>query len=287
MTFTILLVFFVLFIVIIIIKMISDNNRRRDIIDDSLKNYSGEYKIDKSANNKFFAIHKIIEKSIEIGTVASDNIVDLCRVDNIEVSNSFFKETIDNSWIYIAFDNTNEQLFICQVRDTIAEKSIIKYNNILEVEILTNGVTVSKKSATRTIGGSLIGGAIFGGAGAVVGGLSGDSVSHEKINSIKIKILIKDMENPSITLDWWKSSNKEGCALDDTAIQTPYINCNTIKDIISVIINNEDDKAEKLEGIESSQTISVADEIIKLVQLKDMGVITDEEFENQKSKLLS
>jgi len=44
---------------------------------------------------------------------------------------------------------------------------------------------------------------------------------------------------------------------------------------------------EQVEGIKSLNKISVADELSKLKKLFDEGVITEEEFNNQKSKLLS
>ena len=58
-----------------------------------------------------------------------------------------------------------------------------------------------------------------------------------------------------------------------------------IKDIVSVVIDNIDKKASA--NTTQSNTTSVADEISKLLKLKEQGVLTEEEFNAQKARLLN
>ena len=43
------------------------------------------------------------------------------------------------------------------------------------------------KSTGRTIGGAIVGGVLMGGAGAVVGGLSGDTKQKKEVKNMDIK----------------------------------------------------------------------------------------------------
>lgn len=60
-----------------------------------------------------------------------------------------------------------------------------------------------------------------------------------------------------------------------------------IKDIFSIIIDMVDKRnvGQSLQ-ISTSSSNSIADELTKLVQLRDAGVLTEEEFQAQKAKLL-
>ena len=61
---------------------------------------------------------------------------------------------------------------------------------------------------------------------------------------------------------------------------------NKIVDLVSVIIDDVD-KNEKKSMIKNSSTNSIAEELSKLADLKDKGILTEEEFSIQKAKLLS
>ena len=116
---------------------------------------------------------------------------------------------------------------------------------------------------------------------------------------MKLKILVRDTKSPTITLP--VSFKKEQFDTKEQTKKTSYETrlkwANDIKDLISVIIdkgiNNpflketEEtvDERKKDEEV-STHNISIADEILKLSKLKESGVITEEEFQSQKAKLL-
>ena len=65
-------------------------------------------------------------------------------------------------------------------------------------------------------------------------------------------------------------------------------NADEIKDLISVIIDRIDNKAVPTqESITPKSTNSMADELLKLNELKEKGILTEEEFNAQKSKILN
>lgn len=172
-------------------------------------------------------------------------------------------------------------------------KKIIPFDKIISVEYLENGTTLSSKSTMRTIGGTLVGGVIAGGAGAVVGGLSGNSKQVQKIKQVQVKIRLRDISEPSLVIttfdaatmtskpDGVKESNMEGNILKQ-GIQDGK----RITDIVSVIIDEVDKGADKNDESPVNQHTSVADELKKLADLKNEGILTEEEFRLQKSKIL-
>lgn len=189
-------------------------------------------------------------------------------------------------------DKTNKK--ICYING--ASKVIIPFDKIISVEYSENGTTLSSKSTMRTIGGTVVGGALAGGAGAVVGGLSGSSKLVQKIKKVQVKIRLRDISNPSLIInsfdaatmtsksDGVKEDNMEGYILKQ-GIQDGK----RITDIVSVIIDEIDKglgKTRIVSNSTKSSQPSVADELKKLSDLKKEGVLTQEEFDQQKAKLL-
>lgn len=176
-----------------------------------------------------------------------------------------YEKIIEAYPYFLIFDNKNQNLYI--INTIKASYNELKYNNIISIEIIEDGQLIFKKSIMRTIGGAITGGVIAGGAGAVVGGLSGDNTAHKEIKSIIIKLLIRDINTPSVELKL------------DNAFKTKQ--ANQIKDSINVII----DKIDRESSSDISQ--SIADELIKLNTLKEQGILTEEEFIQQKNKILN
>lgn len=175
----------------------------------------------------------------------------------------------------------------------ISSRKILNYSDIINVTYEEDGNTLFSKSMARTVGGALIGGALIGGAGAIVGGLSGDTSQNKKVQSMNIKILVRSTTTPSVNLP----INLKGETFNtkDEKSRKTYSDrikeANAIKDLISVIIDNS---SQQTITIPTSQKVEepkiktgIADELVKLAQLKDAGVLSEEEFQEQKKKLLN
>ena len=172
---------------------------------------------------------------------------------------------------------------------------VFNYVDILEVSYEENGYQLYNKSAGRTVGGAIIGGVLMGGAGAVVGGLSGASIQNKEVKSIDIKILLRSTSRTSYVLHFKDIGRdlKTKDDLDRKRYETYTKNANEAKDILSVIIDNAKQiqvsapVAQPLIQQGSSSFPCVADELAKLAKLKADGILTEEEFQTQKAKLLS
>ena len=170
---------------------------------------------------------------------------------------------------------------------------IINYSDIIEVSYEENGSQLYTKSAGRTIGGAIVGGVLMGGAGAVVGGLSGASKQNKEIENMDIKILLRSTIRTSCVLHFkdvdrvLKTKDEADRKLYETYVQ----NANQAKDVLSVIIDDAKQASAPIaqpitQSVVAPASSSVADELAKLAKLKADGILTDEEFQAQKSKLL-
>lgn len=156
--------------------------------------------------------------------------------------------------------------------------TIIKYGTIKdvqvneEVKIVTNTVGKTKKKGvvTRT----LVGGALLGPVGAVVGGATAKSKNESQAVTRQevVKTIIVTRDDPYQQVLSF-SYDKE------------------LEMKLREILNHNQIEHQQPEMIEetvpaNTDSLLVADELIKLKQLVDAGVLSEEEFKNQKSKLL-
>lgn len=129
------------------------------------------------------------------------------------------------------------------------------------------------------VGRAFLGGLLLGPVGAIVGGMTGigdKAVKSDKYPDNILSICIVDDDNEEKHLFF---SVENG----------------NLKDAIEFVSKNFKDKLKTINDINSSEKsettkkpieISVADELLKLKQLLDDGVLTEDEFNQQKAKLL-
>lgn len=176
---------------------------------------------------------------------------------------------------------------------------VFDYKDIISVEIIEDSVTVSKTNRTSQLVGAGIGGAIAGGAGAIVGGLSGKTTGSTEITNITLRVITTDEQNTVFDLPFLekKSPIKKSSNEYSKAIQDVHKWNSIIKNIINhqekertEKINN--DKSKEKQTIENTEVIqdkknnSIVDEIERLANMKDQGVLSDIEFNKLKSKLI-
>ena len=172
-------------------------------------------------------------------------------------------------------------------------REIFNYSDIIEVSYEENGSQLYTKSAGRTVGGAIVGGVLMGGAGAVVGGLSGGSKQNKESKDMDIKILLRSTSRTTCILHF-KDVDRVLKTKDETdrkLYETYVKNANQAKDILSIIIDNAKQSSAPIAQLVTQPVVapsssSVADELAKLAKLKADGILTEEEFQAQKSKLL-
>lgn len=152
----------------------------------------------------------------------------------------------------------------------IGRGTIIKYDTITdvrveeEVRLVTQTTGNSKKKGVVTR--SLVGGALLGPAGAIIGGTTAKRVDNSQ--SVTRQEIVK-----TIVIERDDPYNPIGRFNYDEEL---------LNKLTEILEKNNTKKA-----IESNDSNLIADELIKLKNLLDSGVLTEEEFNKQKEKLLS
>jgi hypothetical protein len=112
-----------------------------------------------------------------------------------------------NSGVSVGID-CNRKL-ICLL-DNLHRPSIFDFDQVKNCELLIDGESVFKTSAPEVIGRSIIGNVLAKEPGAIVGGTTSSMIKTEKIHSIRLKIIVSDIENPVFKVDFLKSRTDKG-----------------------------------------------------------------------------
>ena len=167
--------------------------------------------------------------------------------------------------LYFAVDEGRQEIF-CSSRE---KKIRFKYQDIVTAEIKADGeVLVTNKSVS--LKGALVGGFFGGKLGAVIGGSSmGPSETTKRFSSLYIHVLLRDCDVTSFDIHCLSEEREQSAAQQ---------NAQDIFDILQLAMD-------KLQ--QSSSPRTAIEELKDLAELKQQGLITDEEFAELKSKIIS
>lgn len=191
------------------------------------------------------------------------------------------KVVVDNErFYYFAVDDERQEVFCYSLKKTAR----FKYSDIVSVEILQDNVSVvSKKSGS--LGGAIVGGIVGGGVGAVVGGTSmGTTTSSESVNNLDVHILIRNSDIASFSI---KCLGEHGAGKSNPIYTQGRENAQVIFDILRLAMDKVQIEKNKLVAAETPAPKSNIEELKELAELKQQGIITDEEFATLKAKILS
>ena len=150
-----------------------------------------------------------------------------------------------------------------------SKKSLILLDeNITKITYTDSKLLIKKRMGV--IGKGLIGGALLGPAGLILGAIKGhsDTDNPHKISSLLLNI-------------YFKKDNKKQVLLLEAGPKVKSNCLSFFEHNYKEILTEEKDDGEHIE-----EKIDVTSEIEKFFKLKESGIITEEEFEEQKKKLL-
>lgn len=177
-------------------------------------------------------------------------------------------------------DNKIENAFIVfpESERVYFNKQVIPYHQIIGCEVKDNAYTTieGQKTAVTTtntgsaIGRSVVGGLVAGPAGAIIGGATAKKETEITENTKTIihhhyfaVLKLADATAPLVTIDCGTASAKKA---------------EEIKAIIDGIV---------IRTSKANIPRSITDELLKLAELKEKGLLTEAEFEQQKLRILN
>jgi hypothetical protein len=176
----------------------------------------------------------------------------------------------------IGFDDDRKKICFLDIHN---RPYIYNYNKILQCEVVVDGQTILKQSTTGTLGRSILGGILGGGVGAIIGGTSASKTLKEKISNIELKVIVNDVSNPIFNIQFYDSTSSILLKHERRNVERWHaIMCGLI-----VQGNKEDTTSFEKDSLDTVivSNLSVADELRKMKELLDMGVLTIEEFKKQ------
>lgn len=148
-----------------------------------------------------------IEKDVLISDIIKEK---LSELDNYKTTQYYIDKNFSK---YIGIDEINSK--VCLIITSGREKenyimNIYSFSDILEVEIIENGNTVSKMSKTSVAGRAILGGILLGGVGAVIGGFTANRNNFEKMDKISLKLIVNNTKNPIFEIDFYNDIRGKG-----------------------------------------------------------------------------
>ncbi len=198
------------------------------------------------------------------------------EIKDFTISNFTVNRTNDYA---IATDNVSHRFCIV----TATTKKVYDFKDLLEVELIKNGESITKTSRSSQLIGTVVGGVLLGGVGAVIGGLSGKKENINSINSIELRLVLNSTQSSVFDFVFFKRYDKNDSKDAKVYLDKAHMWNNIMK---AIITQTERTLQEELGSSQDNSSLSVADELLKLKILRDDGIITDEEFNKQKNKIL-
>jgi len=184
----------------------------------------------------------------------------------------------------IAIDEPNGKVCLVSWTPGALTNRVVTYRDIISCALFEDGETITKTVRSSQIGGAVAGGLLLGGAGAVIGGLSGKRVETRKIKRIDLRLVINDVARPAHDVCFLAVETNREASLYKAAADL----ARQWQARIDVLIKRAEREEAALgqQQTEKPASFSVADEQIKLAELRNAGILTDAEFAAQKAKLL-
>lgn len=187
----------------------------------------------------------------------------------------------------LAVDEPRKKICLITNIGASVSQRIINYKDIFSVELFEDGTSITKTVRSSQIGGAVVGGLLLGGVGALVGGLSGKTETSGKVKRIDLRLIVNDTNAPLHDVAFMNVEGKKEGLIYTQAIQV----ARHWHGIVEVLIKRADSEEKCLQNSERQiqpalPNASVADEIKKLAELHHSGVLTSDEFQQQKSRLL-
>lgn len=214
----------------------------------------------------------------------------LNKLKEIDYSKNFI--CFDDTGYYnkaLVIDDASKKICILNQANKKIKSKLYSFSEVVSSQISENGTTVTETSLDNAI----VGGVLFGKTGAVVGGLTGRKSTSNRVNDISLNIIINDKKDPFHKFIFARCPG-EGMSKTDKVYLKGLNDINHWHSILCLIIEENKKKyqnknyasSESDKRVFRDNNLNIADELFKLAELMEKGILTADEFQMQKQKLL-
>jgi hypothetical protein len=190
----------------------------------------------------------------------------------------------DQSYVGLKFDT---QQVILGRKDS---DFIFLFSQITSVEVVQDGVSITKTNRGSQLVGGAVGALALGGIGAIVGGLTGSTRSSSNVRSILLKVLMDDRNFPAFSICFLNTQGEKGYEKDSDPVKNAQAKVERLHGhLLNGMrqVESEARVAARPPAIaETGKHRSDAEDLQQLWKLKQEGILTDDEFQQQKTRIL-
>lgn len=152
----------------------------------------------------------------------------------------------------------------------------LHFRDVIEVELVKQGKTITKTSASSLVKRGIVGGILLGGVGVIAGASTSKKHAEESLDELHIKMIVRNGSEPLyyIVFDL-KGYESEAEAMNDAE--------KVFAELKILVLNSQQNKTEP--ELPDTPT-ALADQIQQLFELKKAGALSNSEFEAAKARLL-
>jgi hypothetical protein len=184
----------------------------------------------------------------------------------------------------LAIDDNRMKLCLVYKKNKKIKHKVIGCNDVLSSEVIEDGKPVMKSKHMSQTGRESSSALTMTTFGAVMSGITGDRTSADKVSNIQLNITINFTDYPYHVVNFLNSK----CKRKSTRYKAAMEKARYWQNLMKVLIKKADEDSKVgIQEINGSSKFSIADELRKLNELKTDGIISEEEFINQKKKLLN
>ena len=210
----------------------------------------------QESNKKY--VSETLDKKKEAGFILTEHVAD-----------------VSDDWDILIDDHKKEFVVILSKSRTILEYA---FDSLVDYELYEDGRSIIKSTAENTAFADTL---LYGKAGAAAAATAPKEV-HEYCSDVHITLVINDMKRPQIIITLISMETLKTSVEYKYAIET----AKKITAMCAVIKANQTSKETKEEKAEKTDSADQYEEISKIFELKEKGIITEEEFNMKKKQLL-
>lgn len=187
-----------------------------------------------------------------------------------EIGSKIVIDEPNKKWCYMV---SGFEKFGLQKKEVFEYSSSFSFNEIKGFEILQNNSVISSGG----MGSAVVGGILFGGIGAIVGSNIGNKSSVNRIESMKLKIVLDTISNPLLLIEYINSPVLSNSPEYEAIISNIQKDAAILEIILSDLTKQE---------LPQSSSNSHLDKLTELKKIYDLGLITEDEYSKKKKEIL-
>ncbi|MBD3822851.1 MAG: hypothetical protein IE914_11435 [Thiotrichales bacterium] len=199
----------------------------------------------------------------------------------------------DDSFLVVDFSTERVVVGLRKVRGTILAqeqpyRTEMSFSGIIKAEILKDGTLVASTNRGSQALGAAIGAVAFGGAGAIIGALSGSSTSSSGVKRLSIQVTLDDTSKPVHEVTFYETKRKKGGKRGEVFFDQGAKRVVEFAAHIESAIRKASPGTSQTNHVSrgGSSEKSISDQIGELWRLKEVGALTQDEFEAEKAKII-